>query len=144
MRRRARFGSRVFEKPGAARDKLFLARSMRAAPTAAEAKLWTALRGRRVDGWKFRRQHIVAGYILDFYCAELWLAVEVDGCVHDGRREDDRERDEHLARLGVHVVRVRNAEVLEELGTVVADLTQCCKRLAERRSALPRSAGEGK
>jgi very-short-patch-repair endonuclease len=82
---------------------------MRAMPTAAEAVLWSALRGRRLGGWKFRRQHVIAGYIVDFYCAELWLAVEVDGPVHQGRDIDDRERDEHLASLGADVVRLRNA-----------------------------------
>jgi very-short-patch-repair endonuclease len=117
---------------------------MRAAPTTTEAKLWTALRGRRVGGWKFRRQHIIAGYIVDFYCAELWLAIEVDGGVHDERRGDDRERDDHLASLGVRVVRIRNADVLEQFDTVVTRLARWCERLAERRSALPRSAGEGK
>jgi len=123
----------VFEKPGAASDKLSLARAMRAMPTDAEARLWSALRGRRL-GWKFRRQHVIAGYIVDFYCAELWLAVEVDGGVHQGRRIDDRQRDEHLGSLGVRVVRVRNADVLERLDAVLGELARCCEHIAEQRT----------
>jgi very-short-patch-repair endonuclease len=127
----------VFEKPGAAGDKLALARAMRAMPTVAEARLWSALRGRRL-GWKFRRQHVIAGYVVDFYCADLWLAVEVDGGVHEGRRIDDRQRDEHLASLGVRVVRVGNADVLERLDAVVGELAHCCERRAlQRRWLLP-------
>jgi very-short-patch-repair endonuclease len=129
---------RVFDKPGAAGDKLALARAMRAGPTAAEAVLWSALRGRRL-GWKFRRQHVIAGYIVDFYCAELWLAVEVDGPAHQGRGIDDRERDEHLASLGVSVVRLRNVEVLERLDAVVGQLARCCERIARRRLLSPPS-----
>jgi very-short-patch-repair endonuclease len=136
VRRRARFGVRVFDKPGAAGDKLALARAMRVLPTAAEAVLWSALRGRRLGGWKFRRQHVIAGYIVDFYCAPLWLAVEVDGAVHQGRRVDDRERDDHLASLGVHVVRLLNADVLERFDAVVGQLARCCERLAQRRRLL--------
>lgn len=131
MRRRAQFGGRVFDKPGAAGDKLALARAMRAMPTAGEARLWSALRGRRLRGWKFRRQHVIGGYIVDFYCAQLWLAVEVDGPVHQGRRIDDRQRDDHLASLGVRVVRVRNEDVIERLDAVVGQLVHCCERIAQ-------------
>jgi very-short-patch-repair endonuclease len=134
----------VFEKPGAASDKLALARAMRAMPTAAEARLWSALRDHRL-GWKFRRQHVIAGYIVDFYCAELRLAVEVDGGVHEGQRIDDRQRDDHLQSLGVRVLRLRNADVLERLDSVVAQLAHCCERMARRsrtsRPPPPRGGG---
>jgi very-short-patch-repair endonuclease len=122
----------VFDKPGACGDKLALARAMLAMPTDAEAVLGSALRGRRLGGWKFRRQHVIAGSILDFYCAELWLAVEVDGAVHEGRRADDHQRDGHLALLGVRVVRLPNADVLQRLDAVVAQLVRCCERRAQR------------
>jgi very-short-patch-repair endonuclease len=134
MRRRARFGGLVFEKPGASGDKLALARAMRGQPTAAEAALWSALRQRRLDGWKFRRQHVIAGYIVDFYCPELRLAVEVDGMVHQARGAEDRQRDEHLTSQGVQVVRVRNADVLERLDAVVDRLLSHCCESASRRA----------
>jgi very-short-patch-repair endonuclease len=136
MRRRARFGVLVFEKPGAAGDKLGHARAMRARPTAAEAALWSALRDRRLDGWKFRRQHVIAGYIVDFYCAKLWLAVEVDGPVHETRRIDDRERDDNLALLGVRMVRLRNADVLERLDCALEQLAHRCQHIAEQHGIV--------
>jgi very-short-patch-repair endonuclease len=80
-----------------------------------------------------RRQHVIAGYIVDFYCAELWLAVEVDGAVHERRRIEDRQRDEDLASLGVRVVRLGNADVLERLDAVVGQLVYDCERIARRR-----------
>jgi very-short-patch-repair endonuclease len=89
---------------------------------------------------------------VDFYGAELWLAVEVDGEVHDGRRAEDQERDEELASMGVSVVRVRNADVFDRLDAVIAQLTSDCERRAREREerkvrlralTLPRPAGEG-
>jgi very-short-patch-repair endonuclease len=104
---------------------------MRAAPTAAEAALWSALRGRRVDGWKFRRQHVIAGYIVDFYCSELRLAVEVDGAIHQARVTEDRQRNQDLASLGVRVMRLRNADVLERLVDVVDGVARLCESIRQ-------------
>jgi adenine-specific DNA-methyltransferase len=121
---------------------------MRAAPTQAEAVLWAALRRRHLGGWKFRRQHIIAGYIVDFYCAELSLAVELDGPLHDKHRDNDLERDEHLATLGVAVVRLRNADVLERLDAVLDQLTTRCEGIAQRRTSVapfpPPRGGKGR
>jgi very-short-patch-repair endonuclease len=145
MRRRARGRDRVFDKPGAYAVKLALARAMRAMPTAAEAALWQALRDRRLSGWKFRRQHVIGGYVVDFYCPALGLVIEVDGSVHDGRRAQDRQRDQDLTALGVQVLRLRNADVLERLESVAASLTLRCQTLAERLTAVktsPAPAGE--
>ena len=122
---------------------------MRMMPTEAEALLWTALRGRRLRGWKFRRQHMIKGYVVDFYCAELWLAVEVDGQVHQGRQLEDRDRDDNLALLGVRMVRLRNDDVLERIEATVSYLVHRCEdiadEIAEQRGLHPsRSAGEAK
>ncbi len=62
------------------------ARRLKREQTASERLLWEALRDRRFEGLKFRRQHAVYAYVLDFFCAELMLAVEVDGGVHRGSR----------------------------------------------------------
>ena len=129
MRRRAQLRDLVFDKPGAKPSKLSDARAMRALPTTAEHALWAALRGRRL-GWKFRRQHVIEGYIVDFYCAQLWLAVEVDGAVHQRRREADRERQEHLTSLGLRVLRLSNADVLHRLDVVVIELARRCEQIA--------------
>jgi very-short-patch-repair endonuclease len=90
-----------------------LAREMRADPTPSERRAWNLLRNRRCLGLKFRRQHVVAGYIVDFYCAELRLAVEIDGAVHDDehQRWKDEFRTATLEGLGIRVVRVANDEL---------------------------------
>jgi ATP-dependent DNA helicase RecQ len=77
---------------------------------------------------------------VDFYCAELRLAVEVDGPVHDGHCIQDRERDDDLASLGVWVVRLHNAEVLGQLEAAAAYLARCCERAAKQRGLLPSPA----
>jgi len=68
------------------------AKAFRKALTPPEARLWSRLKGRGVHGIKFRKQHPVGPYILDFYCAEARLAVEVDGSVHDDPKKLDHDR----------------------------------------------------
>ena len=94
-------------------------RAFRGAPTSAERALWRALRKGRLGGWKFRRQQLVDGFIVDFYCHALLLVVEVDGLVHDENREADLRRDEILSARGLTVLRFPNAAVLESLPTVL-------------------------
>jgi len=95
--------------------KVALAKGNRHDPTAAEAAAWVLLRDRRCLGLKFRRQHVIRGFIVDFYCAELRLAVEVDGAVHVDRTqaEYDEARSRALAHAGINVVRIRNDQVSE-------------------------------
>ena len=68
--------------------------------TPAEQRLWQALRNRQLSGLKFRRQHAVGAYILDFYCPACKLVVELDGDIHDKQLEYDRTRTEHMALYG--------------------------------------------
>ena len=86
------------------------ARDMRQAPTGAEARVWRWLRDRRFDGYKFRRQVPVGPYILDFYCAELQLAVELDGVQHGTpcMSDYDSARTLFLRRRGIELVRMPN------------------------------------
>jgi very-short-patch-repair endonuclease len=88
--------------------------------TEAERVLWEALRGRRLAGLRFRRQHPVGRFILDFYCPIAKLCVEVDGGIHDLQAEQDAERSAALAAGGYRVVRVRNEEVLQDLPSALA------------------------
>ncbi len=76
---------------------------------------WEILRGRRLDGMKWRRQQVISGFIVDFYCAEHCLILEVDGDVHDqdGVTEVDDERSVVLARQGICAIRIRNERVNE-------------------------------
>ena len=94
-------------------------RAMRREPTSVEAVLWEQLRAGRLDGVKFRRQHPLDRFVVDFYAPEYQLAVEVDGDVHDTQQEQDAGREQHLARLGVSTVRFRNEAVLSDPMQVV-------------------------
>jgi very-short-patch-repair endonuclease len=91
------------------------ARYLRRQMTRAESVLWQRLRDRQLGGLKFRRQHPIGGYILDFYCAAASLAIEVDGPVHARQSEADANRDALLAERGIQVLRVSNVDVLERL-----------------------------
>jgi|SRR6185369_17868031 len=101
-----------------------LARQLRKRSTAAEQKLWDALRGRKCDDLKFRRQHRIQNYIVDFYCHELLLVVEVEGSIHDiqDQREYDAVRFDTFQSLGLQVLRVRNERVLEQIDEVVEEI----------------------
>ena len=103
------------------------ARELRQSLTAAEKLLWQSLRGNRLGGWHFRRQQVIAGYIVDFYCHAASLVVELDGLVHDNQAEYDWERDGVLKSLALRVVRIKNQEVLENLETVLQKIDQACR-----------------
>ena len=91
------------------------AREMRMKATPAEAFAWELFRNRQFLGLKFRRQHQIGNYIVDFYCHEKRLVVELDGSVHDSdeQRTMDRNRDAHLESLGMTVVRIKNQHLLQ-------------------------------
>jgi very-short-patch-repair endonuclease len=93
------------------------ARRLRAKQTSAEARLWSALRNRRLARWKFRRQHPIDRYIVDFVCVDGKLVVEVDGATHSTGHElsHDAERTRVLESFGFHIIRVTNADVYENL-----------------------------
>ena len=114
-------------------EKLRRARMFRQAPTSAEAMVWEVLRRRFVAGLRFRRQHIIAGYVVDFYCPALRLAIEIDGGIHDTQQERDELRTHHLAQLGTQVLRIPNALVFSDLTTVVAQILETA---TQRRAAL--------
>jgi very-short-patch-repair endonuclease len=92
-----------------------MARQLRGESTQGEQILWGELRGRRLDGHKFRRQHPIAGFVLDFYCAETRLAVEVDGGVHLGTQESDLERQTLIESSGIRFVRIADELVQTRL-----------------------------
>ena len=103
---------------------LIFARELRKKQTDAENLLWQLLRGRRFCGYKFRRQHPAGGYILDFYCREIGLAIELDGGGHNDeeqRRYDD-ERTRVLAGEGIRVIRFWNHDVLNATEEVLQAL----------------------
>ena len=100
---------------------LEFARQLRRAATDAETLLWRHLRGRQLAGRKFRRQHPVSPYVLDFYCEELHLGIELDGGQHyaDEGAQHDQCRAESLLGSGIRLLRFSNREVLLELPAVL-------------------------
>jgi len=99
--------------------------------TYAEHWLWDTLRDRRL-GWKFRRQVPVDSYVVDFYCAELKLVVEVDGEIHLDPRQvaHDKSRDTHLRSIGCTILRFSNESVVLDLDAVRRQITETASRLA--------------
>jgi very-short-patch-repair endonuclease len=96
------------------------ARDARKTPTRSEALIWQALRGRKLAGRKFRRQHPVGPFNLDFYCAEESLVVEIDGPIHATRSDADHQRQLALESLGLRFVRIAAALVETDLDAALA------------------------
>ena len=86
--------------------------------------LWEAVRSRRLDGLKIRRQHPVNQFILDFYCHEYLLGIEIDGSVQesDEAKEYDMNRTAELENLGITILRFKNEEVLTDLSNVITEI----------------------
>lgn len=99
-----------------------LAREKRREPTASEDKLWAELRNRQFNGLKFRRQYAIERFIVDFYCSELALIIEVDGEIHDYTVVEDALRQEALEALGFTVIRFRNEQVDSNLPAVLGEI----------------------
>ena len=95
--------------------------------TIPERALWNLLKGKRLGGFKFRRQAAVGSYVADFYCSECRLIVELDGQSHEGRARKDAERTRHLEAQGLEVVRVTNDDVLRSPDAVCAYLLRVCR-----------------
>ncbi len=85
--------------------------------TLAEKILWEELRANKL-GVHFRRQQVIAGFIVDFYCHKAGLVVEVDGDVHDLQQEEDARREKVLSEMGLRIVRLGNDEVMKNLSVV--------------------------
>ena len=112
---------------GATADTHRRAKKLRSAETEAEKKLWSLLRNRQLKEKKFRRQHAYANYILDFYCHECKLAVELDGNQHldPENKEYDKTRTRLLNEDGITVLRFWNKEVLNETEKVLERIADC-------------------
>ena len=110
-----------------------LARQLRRATTPAERHAWWLLRNRGVLGLKFRRQHVLHGFIVDFYCVAERLVVELEGDAHDGsdRQTYDAARAHLLEAAGYRVIRIRNRDVSR------ARLEALLRRALQRTSVVP-------
>lgn len=106
--------------------KLERAKELRRKMTRAEKVLWGYLRGNKLGGVHFRRQQIIAGFIVDFYCDSAKLIVELDGKIHEHRAEEDAERDKILKSMGLQILRIKNEEVVNDLPIVLAKISSLC------------------
>jgi very-short-patch-repair endonuclease len=103
------------------REKQQRSRELRHDVTPAEKLLWHELRANKL-GVHFRRQQVISGFIVDFYCHKADLVVEVDGDIHDLQKEEDIRRENTLKELGLRVIRFRNEEVLNNLPSVLENI----------------------
>jgi len=106
------------------------ARELRSVMTEAEKVVWQRLRGNRLGGLHFRRQQVIGGYIVDFYCHAAGLALELDGPIHERQADYDAERDQVLAAHGVRALRIQNEAVFEDIDSVLEMIRQGCKSQA--------------
>jgi very-short-patch-repair endonuclease len=114
---------------GASRELINFARVLRSQMTPAERMLWILLRGKQLDGYRFRRQHPVSYYIADFLCFRAKLIIELDGNIHlkEEQKIHDDVRTEYLKSLGFHVIRFKNDEVLETPEKVIREIENVIK-----------------
>ncbi len=110
----------------ASRVKVQWAKELRREMTAAEAVLWNQLRKNQVNGRHFRRQQVIDGFIVDFYCHACSLIVEVGGDIHDLQKGDDTQRQSHLIERGFHILRCSNDVVLHHTDLVVNKIAMVC------------------
>ncbi|WP_300441252.1 vitamin B12 dependent-methionine synthase activation domain-containing protein [Christiangramia sp.] len=99
-------------------------------PTKAETLLWDALAGKKLEGYKFRRQHIIGGYIADFVCLKEKLIIEVDGLIHQlpENKKSDEERTAWLKEQGFRVIRFSNNQVTQNLDSVLNSILRTLKK----------------
>ena len=109
-------------------------RELRRNATVPEARLWKALRDRRLGAVKFRRQHAIGPFIADFHCMRLALVIELAGDSHIGRAAYDANRQRYLEALGPRVLRMSNDDVLGNLEGVMDQIDRECR---DRRPLSP-------
>ena len=112
----------------------------------AEKIIWAKLRGRQIEGCKFRRQYSIGAFVIDFYAPELKLALEIDGESHflDGAKEYDDERQAFLEEKGTKVLRFTNEQIYHELDGVITTISQTIQVLRETTPPQPTPyKGEG-
>jgi very-short-patch-repair endonuclease len=125
-----RFYNRSSEKPKR--------RDLRKKMSRAEVLLWSRLRDREINNLKFRRQYSVGPYILDFYCPEAKLAVEVDGDTHFGNGAEvrDAHRQRFVEWFGFRFVRCTNGEVLDRMEGVLEEIERVASECSAERDAF--------
>lgn len=104
------------------------ARQLRQEQTSAEEKIWQILRDRQFMGLKFRRQHVIEGFVVDFYCPEHKLAIELDGGIHNKRKDYDQLRQQEIESKFNTVIRVKNKEITDDCAILVQKIKEAIKQ----------------
>lgn len=133
--------------PAEVRRKMIeIAREFRKEPTPGEKILWGSLRGKRLDGIKFRRQQPIGYFVVDFYSSMYRLVVEVDGPIHESQKEADAARQEILEILGLTVLRIKTEIVEQSLPKALTQIRESVKAIElHRNQSIPSPLmGEGK
>ena len=106
--------------------KVELSRKLRKSMTKAETHFWNAVRNKKLFGLKFRRQQIIAGFVVDFYCNSIRLCVEIDGDVHNlaEQKEYDEEKDKKIKYHDLRMLRLTNDEVLNDFEKVIQKIRE--------------------
>ena len=118
------------------------AKELRNNETDAEKILWEKLRNNQIKGLKFRRQHPINLYIVDFYCHKLKLIIELDGDYHSLREQvsKDIERTEALSLMGLEVIRFKNDEVLNDIDSVLLRITSWIEKIVNSNGPSPKGS----
>jgi very-short-patch-repair endonuclease len=130
---------------GAQPETFNTAHALRNSMTEAEKILWNELKNRKLQGLKFRRQHPIHWYVADFYCHEKRLVIEVDGGIHMKTqvKEHDENRSAEFDRLGIHVIRFTNEQVLQTKEKVLEEIINYTLNLGNATSPSPSGEGAG-
>jgi very-short-patch-repair endonuclease len=121
--------SALAKRSKARKSKVEFARQMRKNPTRAEQALWMFLRSKNMLGLRWRRQAIIAGYIVDFYCPAKKLVIEVDGKHHKSPevKQYDKKRSKHLRSLGLKIKRYSNSYILRDPERTAQKIARICR-----------------
>jgi len=134
---------RLAVSPEVRRKMVEIAREFRREPTEGEKILWSALRGKKLDGIKFRRQQPVGYFVVDFYASAFRLVIEVDGSIHDQQIEADKARQHILEELGLIVFRIKTEIVEKSLPVALALIRSKIRELKQDLDFPSPLVGEG-
>ena len=118
------------------------ARELRKAGNLSEVLFWNVVKNKQLNGQDFDRQRVIGNYIVDFYCHEHALVVEIDGSSHDDKQAYDQVRDEYLEAFGLKVLHVQDVDVKQNLAGVVELVRQQLESTTPSLRATPSKEGE--
>jgi very-short-patch-repair endonuclease len=118
--------------------KKIFARRLRKEQTKTEKMVWELIRNRKIMGLKFRRQQVIEGFVVDFYCNDLRLGIEIDGGIHSKQQDYDRLRQEILESESIRIIRITNEEIEADNKLIIKKIKQL---LIQHNLPLP--LGEG-